>query len=365
VNMIPFIDLKREYNLIKNEIDSAIADVFNRGIFILGDNVADFENEFARYCGSRFGIGVGNGTDAIKVALLACGIKNGDEVITVPNTAVPTVSAIVSAGAKPVFVDIEPDTYLIDPSKMEESITPKTKAIVPVHLYGQVADIEAINRIANKYNLKVIEDCAQASGAELNAKKAGSLSDVSAFSFYPTKNLGTYGDGGMVVTGDESIAKRAKLLRTYGFEGKYVSVIEGFNSRLDELHASILRTKLKYLDEFNKMRVQIADIYDKHITNPAVIKPVRKTGCAHVFHLYVIRTKNRDMLADYLKKNNVYTLIHYPIPIHLQKSYEYLGYKEGDFPVAEKTCGEILSLPLFVGLKDEEVFEIADLINKF
>jgi len=363
--MIPFADLKREYNLIKNEIDSAIAEVFERGIFILGDHVSGFEKEFARYCGLNFGVGVANGTDAIKIALLACGIKQGDEVITVPNTAVPTVSAIVSAGARPVFVDIEEDSYLMDTSKLEKAVTKKTRAVVPVHLYGQIADMDAISSIAAKYGLKVIEDCAQSAGAELNGKKAGSFSDASAFSFYPTKNLGAYGDGGMVLTQDGQTARTAKLIRTYGFEDKYLSVIEGFNSRLDELHASILRVKLKYLDEFNQLRIRMAGIYNTAIANKNIIKPAVKPNRKHVFHLYIIRTVKRDSLAGYLKGNGVSTLIHYPVPVHLQKSYQYLGYKKGDFPVAERIADEILSLPLFIGLTDDEILNIAGLINKF
>ncbi len=361
--MIPFVDLKREYSAIREEIQTAIAELFEKGVFVLGENVRLFEEEFARYVGCEFGVGVANGTDAVEIALRSCGVKQGDEVITVPNTAVPTVSAIVSSGAKPVFVDIDEKTMLMDLDKIEEKITPRTKAIVPVHLYGQPVDMHVVLEIAKRYGLCVVEDCAQAHGAQINGRKVGSFGDASAFSFYPTKNLGTYGDGGIVVTNSLSIRKKAKLLRNYGFEKRYETVIHGVNSRLDELHAVFLRVKLRYLEERLGERIEIANRYD--MAFPYKVKPYKKDNVKHVYHLYVIRSNRRDELSRYLKDNGVLTAIHYPIPIHLQKAYENLGYKRGDFPVARRVMSEILSIPLFIGLSEREQNQVISLINQF
>ena len=361
--MIPFVDLKREYSTIKDKVQTAISEVFEKGIFVLGENVGLFEEEFAEYIGQKFGIGVANGTDAIEIALRACGVGEGDEVITVPNTAVPTVSAIISAQAKPVFVDIDDKTMLMDTCKIEDKITSRTKAIVPVHLYGQPVDMSALLVIAKKHGLKVIEDCAQAHGAQIDNRMVGSFGDASAFSFYPTKNLGAYGDGGMVITNNPSVQEKAKLLRNYGFKKRYETVIHGVNSRLDELHATVLRVKLKYLDERNGERIEIANRYNTALSN--IIRPYKKDNVKHVHHLYVIRSDRRDALMDYLKDNGVLTVIHYPIPIHLQKAYKSLGYKKGDFPVAEQVASEIISLPLFIGLTEQEQNQVISLINQF
>ncbi|MBU0568832.1 DegT/DnrJ/EryC1/StrS family aminotransferase [bacterium] len=363
--MIPFVDLKIQYELIKEEIREAIDGVFERSWFILGENVACFEEEFALYCGVKFAIGVGSGTEALHLALVACGVKSGDEVITVPNTAVPTISAISFANAKPVFVDIDPETYTIDFSNIEKAITDKTRVILPVHLYGHPADMEPIMEIAGKYGLKVVEDCCQAHGAEYKGRKIGTIGDIGCFSFYPSKNLGAYGDGGAIITDNEVLANKVKMLRNYGETKRYYNEIEGFNSRLDEIQAAILRVKLKRLDEWNELRRAKANLYNELLKEAQVVLPVEEEYAKHVYHLYVIRTKHRDRLQEWLKNNGVGTLIHYPIPVHLQRAYQDLGYEQGSFPVTELYAKEILSLPIYPELKDEEVKEISNLIRDF
>lgn len=391
---IPFFDLRRQYDCIKDELARAVANVHQKGRYILGDNLRAFEDEFANYCGCRFGIGVGSGTDAIFLSLLACGIKTGNEVITVPNTAVPTVCAISMTGAKPVFVDVDEKTYNMDPEELRKLLDKrykmsdirKIKAIIPVHLYGQPADMDPILEIARTYNLKVIEDACQAHGAvyyskKSNEKKAenqitnndsrimtrrvGSFGHAVAFSFYPTKNLGCYGDGGMVVTNNEGIFRKVRMLRNYGQTDRYHHEIKGINSRLDELQAAILRVKLKYLDSWNKKRKNIAEIYDNSIRAVDIIKPIEASYGSHVYHLYVIRKSKREKLQNYLKQKGVTTLIHYPIPVHLQKAYEDLGAKEGVFPISENCSKEVLSLPIYPELEKEEIIKIVDLINNF
>lgn len=358
--MIPLADINRQDKGIKNEIENEIKKVLERGWFILGKELEEFEKEFAEYCGKKFGIGVGNGTDAIFLTLKAFEIGNSDEIITVANTAIPTVSAIVATGAKPILVDCGED-YLIDVSKIEEKINSKTKAIVPVHLYGQVCDMEKILEIAEKYNLKVVEDCAQAHGAELNNKKVP-IGKIGCFSFYPSKNLGAYGDGGMIITDDEKLNEKLKLLRNYGQTGIYSSIISGYNSRLDEIQSAILRVKLKHLDKWNKQRIEIAEEYNKKLNcEKQKINQDKK----HIFHLYIIRHKKRDELIEHLKSKEITTKIHYPIPIHLQKGFEFLGYGVGDFPMSEKFSKEILSLPIFPGLTKEEIEKICDEVNRF
>jgi len=363
--MIPIVDLKQQYQKIKEEIDKAIRNVFDNNIFILGEQVKTFEIEFAKYTNTKFAVAVGSGTEALHLALVSLGIKAGDEVITVPNTAVFTVSAISFANAKPVFVDIDPQTYAIDPTKIEDAITTKTKVILPVHLYGQCADMDKILEIAKKYNLKVIEDACQAHGAEYKNKKAGTVGNLGCFSFYPTKNLGGYGDGGMVVTNDPDLVERLKMLRNGGQEKRYYHKIKGFNSRLDEIQASILRVKLKYLDKWNNLRREKALLYNKLIINKEIIKPVEAKYGKHVFHLYVVRSKERNKFQEYLKNNGIQTLIHYPVPIHLQEAYRDLGLMKGRYPVAEEICNTILSLPMFPELSIKDVEYIASVINKF
>jgi dTDP-4-amino-4,6-dideoxygalactose transaminase len=360
---IPFGDLKRQYISIKDEIDEAIRKVLNRGSFILGENVESFEREFSNFCGAKFGIGVGSGTEALHLSLVSCGVQAGDEVITVANTAVPTVSAISFANATPVFVDIDPESYNINPSKIEEKISKKTKVILPVHLYGQPADMDSILEVAKRHKLKVIEDACHAHGAEYKGRTVGTLGNIGCFSFYPTKNLSAYGDGGMVVTNDEEIAIRLKMLRNYGEERRYHNPIKGFNSRLDEIQAAILRVKLKYLSKWNERRRKIAESYNNLLRT--VIKPKEMDYAKHVYHLYVIRSKKRDQLQIYLREKGIATLIHYPISIHLQGAYRELGLKDGSLPITETYADEILSLPVFSELNDEEIEYIADVINKF
>jgi len=360
--MIPFIELKKEYAEIQGEISQAIQRVCESGWFILGEEVKIFEEEFSRYIGTKHGIGVNSGSDALFLAIKVLGIGSGDEVITVSHTFISTVDAIVRNGAVPVFVDIDPGTYCIDTSKIEEKITKKTKAILPVHLYGHPADMEPILDISHRYNLFVIEDSCQAHGSEYKGKKVGSIGDAACFSFYPTKNLGAYGDGGMIVTNNEEIAERLKMLMNYGQSKKYYHDFIGVNSRLDEIQAAVLRVKLKHLDEWNEKRKNIAKLYNKLLGDSNVILPIEKDYAKHVYHLFVIRSKNRDELKQYLLKNRIQTQIHYPIPVHKQKAYLNLGYN-ANLPVTEKISKEILSLPIFSGLKDEEVEYITNIIR--
>lgn len=360
---IPFGDLRRQYLSIKDKVDEAISKVLNKGSFILGENVESFEQEFSRFCGTKFGVGVGSGTEALHLSLLACGVKPGDEVITVANTAVPTVAAISFANAIPVFVDIDQESHNINPSKIEEKISEKTKVILPVHLYGQPADVDPILEVADQYKLKVVEDACHAHGAEYKGRKVGTFGNMGCFSFYPSKNLNAYGDGGVIVTNDEEIAIRLKMLRNYGEQRRYYNPIKGFNSRLDEIQASILRVKLKYLNKWNEKRREIAQLYNTFLKT--VIKPKEMDYAKHVYHLYVIRSKKRDQLQVYLREKGIGTLIHYPIPIHLQGAYRELGLKEGSLPITEKYASEILSLPIFPELTNEEIEYISTSVNSF
>lgn len=371
--MIPFGDLSREYQELQSELDNAIQSVCRKGWFVLGTEGEAFEKVFAEYIGNGVhAVGVGSGTEALHLALIAAGVEYGDYVITVPNTAVPTVSAISFAGAIPLLVDIDPDNYNMDPVKLREVVVrekgrlgKRLKAIIPVHLYGQSADMDSILEVAKEFELKVIEDACQAHGAEYKGRKVGSLGDYSAFSFYPSKNLGAYGDGGMVLTRNPKDAQKLKMLRNYGQEKRYYHKIKGFNSRLDELHAAILLTKLKFLDAWNHRRREIAGFYTEHIKNPDVTRPAEMAYGKHVFHLYVIRHPDRDNLQEYLKEKGVNTMIHYPVPIHLQEAYKDQGYPAGSFPVAEKAAKGILSLPMFPQLREEELITIPELINNY
>ena len=357
--MITFVDLKGEYAVIGEEISKTIQTVVKSGWFILGEEGQRFEEEFSKYVGARYGIGVNSGSDALFLALKALGIGEGDEVITVSHTFISTADAIARNGAKPVFVDIEPDTYCIDVSGIEARITDKTRAILPVHLYGHPVDIEPIMGIAKSYNLAVVEDACQAHGAEYKGRKAGSIGNVGCFSFYPTKNLGAYGDGGMVVTDDEELAVKLKMLRNYGQPKKHHHDFIGINSRLDEIQAAILRVKLKHLDEWNERRRGVARLYDELLRNSSVTTPVERKYAKHVYHLYVVRYKERDRLHQDLLENGIQTQIHYPIPVHRQEAY--LGVSCGvDLPVTEKVCGEILSLPMHPYLQEDEVLAVAE-----
>ncbi|MCD6579139.1 DegT/DnrJ/EryC1/StrS family aminotransferase [bacterium] len=362
---IPFIDLIKQYSLIKNEIDISIRSVFDKGVFISGKNVNSFEKEFSQYIGTKYGIGVSSGTDALLISLLALGIGDEDEVITVPNTAIATVAAITLSGAIPVFVDIDPETYTIDSTKIEEKITNKTKVIIPVHLYGYPANMDPIKQIANKYDLKIIEDACQAHGAEYKGKKVGSIGDIGCFSFYPTKNLGAYGDGGMMLTNNKNIADKIRLLQNYGQKEKNLSIIKGLNSRLDEIQAAILRIKLKKLDKWNNRRREIAEMYTHLIKNSVITVPKKAVFAKNVYHLYVVRTKFRDKFKSFLESYGIQTNIHYPIPIYLQTSYLDLELKKGAFPVTEKFAKEILSLPIYPELSNREIEYIINTINQF
>ena len=358
-NEIKFLDLTAQYKSIKKEIDAAIKRVLESGRFIGGEEVENFEKEIAKFCGIKYAIGVNSGTDALFLSLKALGIGLGDEVITTPFTFIATAEVIANLGAKPVFVDIDPKTFNIDPSKIEKAITKKTKAIIPVHLFGQMADMNEIMRIARKYKLYVIEDAAQAIGAtqkfeirnsKFEIRSAGSVGDLGCFSFFPSKNLGAYGDGGMVITNNKKLAEKIKLLRNHGSspKEKYLNLILGTNSRLDVIQAAILRVKLKYLPEWSKKRAEKADYYNKNLKGVGdIIPPSIGEGRNHIFHQYTIRTKSREKLQKYLKEKDIPTMIYYPLPLHLQPAFKYLGYKRGDFPEAEKAAKEVLSLPIY------------------
>ncbi len=371
--MVPFLDLQRQYRRIEEEILSATREVYEKGRFILGEEVSTFEEEFAQYCGVRYGVGVGSGTDALYLALKALGIGEGDEVITVAHSFIATALAISFAGAKPLFVDIDPETYTMDPNALERLVKGRTvkegkrsiKAILPVHLYGYPAEMDAIMDIADRYDLIVIEDACQAHGAAYRGRKVGSFGTLGCFSFYPTKNLGGYGDGGMVVTDHEDVYENLRLLRCYGEVRKYHHVLKGNNSRLDEIQAAILRVKLKYLDRWNDERRERARSYTRMFDGMRITCPVEKEHARHAYHLYVIRTDERDALQAFLKESEIRTLIHYPVPIHLQEAYRELGYREGDFPVSEGASREVLSLPCFPEMTDAEVEEVAETIRRF
>jgi dTDP-4-amino-4,6-dideoxygalactose transaminase len=363
--MINFSSPKDQYLSHKKAIDDAILKVLESGWDVLGNEVKSFEQEFATYIDVKYAFGVGSGTEALHIALKACNVGYGDEVITVSHTAVATISAITLCGASPVFVDIEPDYFTIDVEKIEALITSKTKAIIPVHLYGQPANMDAVLSIARKNNLFVIEDCAQAHGAEYKNKKVGSLGDISCFSFYPTKNLGAIGDGGAVLTNDDKLAAKINLLRQYGWAERYISHIDGWNSRLDEIQAAILRIKLKSLDNDNEKRIKIAESYAVLLGNPNITLPKVRADARHVFHLYVIHLKERDKLLDYLKDHGIQTLIHYPVPIHLQKAY-LMKFKGSDnLFLTEKMSREILSLPIYPELELDQIDKIITAIKQF
>jgi len=360
--MIPFINLKEEYKVLSKELNPKIHGILKNGFFILGEEVRKFEEEFSNYLGTKYGVSVNSGSDALFLAIRSLGIGIGDEVITVSHTFISSVDAIVRNGAKPVFVDIQYDTYCMDVSEIEKKVTKKTKAILVVHLYGNPADMDPIYKLAEKLDIFLIEDACQAHGAEYKGIKVGGIGDIGCFSFYPTKNLGAYGDGGMIVTDDSELAERLKQLRNYGQPKKYYHNFIGFNSRLDELQASILRVKLRYLDDWNERRKKIAEIYNKHLQNSNLILPVEKKYSKYVYHLYVIRSRNRDFLKNELFKRGIQTQINYPIPVHKQKAY-LNSFRKVKLPVTEEICSEILSLPLHPFLKDHEVIYIAEMIE--
>ena len=363
--MIPFVELKTQFQAIETEVRAAIDSVLKRAWYVLGEEGAAFEEEFAAWIGVNHAVGVGSGTDAIQLALRAVGVQAGDEVITVANTCVPTVSGIVASGARPVLVDAHPDTLTLDPALLASAITEKTRAIVPVHLYGHPGDMDPILDISHAHGLQVVEDCAQAHGARYRGRPCGSLGHAAAFSFYPSKNLGAYGDGGAVTTGDPAIAARIKKLRNYGEETRYTHTEPGINSRLDEIQAAILRVKLRYLREWNRSRCALATHYDAGLAALPVILPPAATWATPVHHLYPIRTHQRDALQNQLRQHEIQTLIHYPTPIHRQPAFTYLGHAAGDFPESEKACASVLSLPCYPELTTAEADVVIDGIAGF
>ncbi|HQE99079.1 MAG TPA: DegT/DnrJ/EryC1/StrS family aminotransferase [Anaerolineae bacterium] len=363
--MILAFDLQRQYAALKTEVDAAIAGVLARGTFILGPEVVAFEREFAAYCGVAHAVGVGSGTEALHLALRACHIGPGDEVITVAHTAVATVAAIELSGARPIFVDLDPQRGTLDPSRLEAAITPRTRAVIPVHLYGCPAELTPILDIARRHRLRVIEDCAQAHGAGYEGRHVGSWGDLGAFSFYPTKNLGAYGDGGAVVTNDPELAERVRLLREYGWAERYVSHIKGLNSRLDELQAAILRVKLRHLEAWNARRRALAQHYGALLRDSGLQLPLDPPDGRHVYHLYVVRTPQREALRAFLREQGIGTLIHYPVPIHLQPAYADLGYGPRTLPETELAAAQVLSLPLYPELREDEVSAVCAAIQLF
>jgi dTDP-4-amino-4,6-dideoxygalactose transaminase len=352
---VPFVDLASQYHTIADEVRAAIEPVMATTRFILGLEVKQFEQEFAAYCGAQHCIGVASGTDALYLTLHALGIGAGDEVITQANTFIATPLSISYTGARPVLVDCDPQTYQMDVKKIEAAITPRTKAIIPVHLYGQPADMDAILAIAKKHNLRVIEDACQAHSAEYRGKRVGAFGDAAAFSFYPGKNLGAYGDGGAITTNSEALATKLRATREYGQAAKYHHDFRGFNSRLDTLQAAILRVKLKYLSDWTAARQRAAAAYGVALKRIGVQPPVQVSYGTHVWHLYIIQVANRAKVQEQLTAAGIGTGIHYPIPVHLQKAYADLGYKRGAFPVAEAAADRILSLPMFPELTQEQI----------
>lgn len=363
--MIPIFQLQAQLENIESEIRNAIDNVLASRSFILGDQVKAFESEFANYIGTKHAVGVGSGTDAIHLALRAVGVKPGDEVITVPNTCVPTVAAVSAAGAVPRLVDIDPIHLTMNPQALEKAITQKTKAILPVHLYGHPCDMEPIIACAAQHDIPVVEDCAHAHGAQYKGVKCGTLGDAAAFSFYPTKNLGALGDAGAVTTNSPKIAETIRSLRFYGQKDRHHYDRRGFNSRLDEIQAAILRVKLRHLDTWNTQRRNHADTYNTLLKNSPLALPAEAPWAHHVYHLYVLRSPKRDLLKDYLQDRDIQTALHYPIPIHLQEAYNDLGYAQGDFPQAEKATKEILSLPMFPELAHDAAREVAKALSDF
>ena len=363
--MIPFVDLKAQYHCIKPEIDAAIGRVLESSEFVLGSEVAAFEREFAAYCQADQAIGVSTGTSALHLALLAAGVGPGDEVITVPFTFVATVATIVYTGAKPVLVDIDPATFTMDVTQIEAAITPRTKAIVPVHLYGQCADMDPILAIARQHGLIVIEDAAQAHGAEYHGRRAGSMGDLGCFSFYPGKNLGAYGEGGAVTTNNAEYARTIRMLRNWGAARKYEHVLKGYNFRLQGIQGAVLRVKLGYLEGWTEARRAHAARYDELLLSSGVETPAARPDSRHVYHIYAIRTRNRAGLQQALKAQGIETGIHYPMPVHLLPAHSDLGYGAGDFPHSEAAAREVLSLPMFAELTEEQIGAVAGAIFDF
>jgi dTDP-4-amino-4,6-dideoxygalactose transaminase len=362
--MIPMADLKAQYRAIKNEIDEAVCHVLENAQFILGPEVAAFEREFAAYQQGTEAIGLNSGTSALHLALLAAGVGPGDEVITVPFSFIATAATIEYAGARPVFVDIDPVTFNMDPARIASAITPRTRAIMPVHLYGQPADMDAILEVARAHGLSVIEDAAQAHGAEYKGRRVGALGDIGCFSFYPAKNLGACGEGGAVVTNNLEYARAIRLLRDWGSDKKYVHSVKGYNYRLEGIQAAILRVKLRHLDAWTAARIRWAGLYDELLAGSGVVVPRAVEGVRHAWHCYTMRVADRDQVQAALLASGVQSGVHYPIPIHLQPAYAGLGYRRGDFPEAERAADEVLSIPIHADLTEAQVREVAGAVRE-
>jgi len=363
--IVQFVDLRKQYEPLKEEILSGISEVLDGMHLFLGENVQQLEKDFAKFCGAAYGIGVSDGTAALNIILRAMDIGPGDEVITVSHTFIATAEAIILTGATPVFVDIDPHTYLMDVAQVEAKITAHTKAILPVHLYGQTVDMDPLLEIAHRHGLRVVEDACQAHGAEYKGHKAGTLGDAAGFSFYYSKNLGAYGEGGFISTNDTELATKMRKIRDHGSGIRYHHDLVGVNGRLDEIQAVVLRAKLPHLAGWNLKRREHACMYSELLKGTPAVLPTEQAGNTPVYHLYVIRTPRRDEMQNFLKEQGVATGIHYPIPVHLQKSMEYLGYKQGDFPVTEDVVSNILSLPMYAEIEDAEIKYVADSVKSF
>lgn len=362
--MIPFVDLKAQYASIKTEVNAAIQNILDTCQFTLGSEVVAFEEEFAAYSQAKFGIGVNTGTSALHLALLAAGVGRGDEVITVPFTFMATASAIDYTGATPVFVDINPKTFTMDPALIEAAITPKTKAIIPVHLYGQTADMDPILEIAKRRSLVVIEDACQAHGAVYKGRRAGSIGDMGCFSFYPGKNLGAYGEGGMVTTSNPEFTRTIRMLRDWGAEKKYHHVLKGFNYRLEGLQGAVLRVKLRYLEQWTEARRRAAARYDAGLAASGIPTPIAMPHARHVYHVYALRTQQRQEWQAALSAEGIQSGIHYPVPVHMQPAFAELGHKAGDFPHSERAANEVLSLPMFAELTNEQCDRVCAVLRR-
>ena len=361
--MVPMVDLKKQFRQIKKEVFDVLTEILESSHYVLGEKVSELEKKIAAYHNTREAIGVASGTDALHLSVEASGIGAGEEVITTPFTFFATVEAILYNGALPVFVDIDPETFNIDTDKIEAQITKKTKAILPVHLFGHPADMEKIMKLARKYRLKVIEDCAQSFGASFYGRKTGSFGDAGCFSFYPSKNLGGYGDGGMITLNNTRVAEIMRQLRNHGSKGSYKHKRVGFNSRLDEIQAGILLVKFNHIDEYNKKRRQNAALYT-HLLSDTIQCPVEKPGTVHVYHQYTVRSPKRDRIQQRLRENGISSVVYYPVPLHLQEAIKFLGYQKGDFPVAEEASREVLSLPMYPELEESTIRKTAKVVKE-
>jgi dTDP-4-amino-4,6-dideoxygalactose transaminase len=362
--MVPYVDLKAQYRSIKPEIDAAISKVLESSEFVLGSEVAKFEEEFAAYCGVPYAVGVNSGTSGLHLALLAAGVESGHEVITVPFTFVATTAAIRWCGARPVFVDIDPKTYNMDVSQIEAKITPRTKAILPVHLYGQPADMETIVEIARKHDLVVIEDAAQAHGAEYRGRRAGAMGDLGVFSFYPPKNLGAYGEAGIVTTANSEYRRKIRMLRDWGAERKYHHILQGYNYRMEALQGAILRVKLRYLEQWTEARRVYAALYTRLLDGSGAVTPYVIQDVRHVYHVYSILPPGREPLIDSLRANEIQFAVHYPIPIHLMEAHADLGHRRGDFPGAEATAERVLALPIYPEMAPSQIEKVSAVVKE-